>query len=93
MQSQQQMIGASRLSQSAGKGRGRLAAATAMSENIGSDESRWLVSYADFMTLLMAFFVVMYSVSQVSDDYFRVLSETFDEAFKKAEELEEFYTK
>lgn len=88
MQSKQQMIGASRLSQNAGKGRGRLAAATAMSENAGSDESRWLVSYADFMTLLMAFFVVMYSLSQVSDDYFRVLSETFDEAFNSPQVLD-----
>ncbi|PIY00592.1 MAG: hypothetical protein COZ23_07480, partial [Hydrogenophilales bacterium CG_4_10_14_3_um_filter_58_23] len=26
---------------------------------------RWLVSYADFITLLFAFFVVMYSISQV----------------------------
>src|SRR5882672_1128428 len=26
---------------------------------------RWLVSYADFVTLLFAFFVVMYSTSQV----------------------------
>jgi chemotaxis protein MotB len=29
------------------------------------NHERWLVSYADFMTLLFAFFVVMYSVSRV----------------------------
>ncbi|MBI5545215.1 MAG: OmpA family protein [Deltaproteobacteria bacterium] len=29
------------------------------------NHERWLVSYADFMTLLFAFFVVMYAVSQV----------------------------
>ena len=27
------------------------------------NHERWLVSYADFITLLFAFFVVMYSVS------------------------------
>ena len=28
---------------------------------------RWLVSYADFITLLFAFFVVMYAISQVNE--------------------------
>ena len=45
------------------------------------NHDRWLVSYADFMTLLMAFFVVMYSISQVSEDKYRQLTETFSEAF------------
>ena len=54
--------------------------------NAGSD--RWLVSYADFMTLLMAFFVVMYSLSQVSDDHFRVLGEALDKAFN-SDQLED----
>src|SRR5271165_1860643 len=30
-----------------------------------SNHERWLVSYADFITLLFAFFVVLYSSSQV----------------------------
>ena len=45
------------------------------------NHDRWLVSYADFMTLLMAFFVVMYSISQVSEEKYRILTETFNEAF------------
>lgn len=42
---------------------------------------RWLVSYADFITLLFAFFVVMYSISQVNEGKYKVLSETLTEAF------------
>ncbi|MFT4562075.1 MAG: chemotaxis protein MotB [Gammaproteobacteria bacterium] len=36
--------------------------------------NRWIISYADFITLLFAFFVVMYSISSVNDGKFRVLS-------------------
>lgn len=49
------------------------------------NHERWLVSYADFMTLLMAFFVVMYSISQVNDSKYRVLSNTLTEAFNNPE--------
>lgn len=45
------------------------------------NQERWLVSYADFITLLFAFFVVMYSISQVNQSKYRVLSETFEQAF------------
>jgi len=43
---------------------------------------RWLVSYADFITLLFAFFVVMYSMSSINDGKYRVLSDTLVEAFR-----------
>lgn len=46
------------------------------------NHERWLVSYADFITLLFAFFVVMYSVSSVNQGKYRVLSSTLDGAFK-----------
>ncbi len=42
---------------------------------------RWLVSYADFITLLFAFFVVMYSISNVNLGKYRVLSESVSTAF------------
>lgn len=45
------------------------------------NHDRWLVSYADFVTLLFAFFVVMYSISQVNEGKYRVLSSTLIEAF------------
>lgn len=45
---------------------------------------RWMVSYADFVTLLFAFFVVMYAISSVNEGKYRVLSDTMTEAFKVA---------
>nr|MBA2482831.1 flagellar motor protein MotD [Nitrosomonas sp.] len=38
------------------------------------NHDRWLVSYADFITLLFAFFVVMYAISSVNENKYRVLS-------------------
>ena len=45
------------------------------------NHDRWLVSYADFITLLFAFFVVMYSISSVNNSKYRSLSEALDEIF------------
>lgn len=47
------------------------------------NRDRWLVSYADFITLLFAFFVVMYSVSSVNEGKYRVLSNSLTTAFGK----------
>lgn len=43
---------------------------------------RWLVSYADFITLLFAFFVVMYAISSVNEGKYRVLSESLIASFR-----------
>ena len=48
-----------------------------LSENV----DRWLVSYAEFVTLLFAFFVVMYAISSVNEGKYRVLSDTLVAAF------------
>jgi chemotaxis protein MotB len=45
------------------------------------NHERWLVSYADFITLLFAFFVVMYALSTVSEGKYRVLSDSLVNAF------------
>lgn len=51
-------------------------------ETESSDSAdRWLVSYADFITLLFAFFVVMYSISNVNKGKYRVLSDSVMTAF------------
>jgi chemotaxis protein MotB len=44
---------------------------------------RWLVSYADFITLLFAFFVVMYAISSVNEGKYRVMSDSLINAFKE----------
>ncbi len=46
------------------------------------NHERWLVSYADFITLLFAFFVVMYAVSSVNEGKYRVLSDSISAAFR-----------
>lgn len=45
------------------------------------DSHRWVISYADFITLLFAFFVVMYAMSQVNEAKYRVLSDSLQESF------------
>ncbi len=48
---------------------------------------RWLVSYADFITLLFAFFVVMYAISQVNESKYRVFSDSLVQAFQNPSRL------
>ena len=49
------------------------------------NRDRWMVSYADFMTLLLSFFVVMYSVSKIDQEKYRALTQTMDAAFNVPE--------
>jgi len=42
---------------------------------------RWIISYADFITLLFAFFVVMYAVSSVNEEKYRELSQVMSGVF------------
>lgn len=51
-------------------------------EEHADNHERWLVSYADFITLLFAFFIVMYAVSSVNEGKYRVLSSSLVSAFK-----------
>ncbi|EKD88207.1 MAG: hypothetical protein ACD_35C00004G0003 [uncultured bacterium] len=46
----------------------------------GGDE-RWLVSYADFITLLFVLFVVLYSIGQVDVTKYKILAESMRAAF------------
>ncbi|MCC6867951.1 MAG: flagellar motor protein MotD [Burkholderiales bacterium] len=46
------------------------------------NHERWLVSYADFITLLFAFFVVMYAISTLNEGKYRVLADALIVAFR-----------
>lgn len=45
------------------------------------NHERWLISYADFITLLFAFFVVMYAISVVNEGKYKVFSDALGDAF------------
>lgn len=45
-----------------------------------------MVSYADFITLLFAFFVVMYAISSVNEGKYKTLSNSLGEAFSNKEQ-------
>ena len=42
----------------------------------------WAIPYGDLITLLLAFFVVMYAISSVNEGKFRVLSDSLQSAFR-----------
>lgn len=45
------------------------------------NHDRWLISYADFVTLLFAFFVVMYSISSVNEEKYKTFGAALNSAF------------
>lgn len=47
------------------------------------NHERWLVSYADFVTLLFAFFVVLYASAQIDKQRATRLSDAIDSAFRQ----------
>lgn len=54
-----------------------------------SDTERWLVSYADYMTLLFALFVVLYSMATMEKEQFKKLQDTIAKVFIEATEKKE----
>ncbi len=44
----------------------------------------WAIPYADLMTLLLAFFVVMYAISSVNEGKYRVVADALSSAFGSA---------
>lgn len=50
-------------------------------ETADVSEDRWILSYADFITLLFAFFVVLYAISTVNEEKYSQLSEVLADRF------------
>lgn len=46
-----------------------------------ADHAAWAIPYGDLVTLLLAFFVVMYATSTANDGKYRVLSDALNQAF------------
>ena len=44
-------------------------------------DERWLITYADMITLLMVFFIVLYSMSQTDAVKFKAMAESLSKAF------------
>jgi chemotaxis protein MotB len=49
-----------------------------------ANHEAWAIPYGDLVTLLLAFFVVMYSMSSVNEGKYRVLSDSLRAAFRGA---------
>ncbi len=45
------------------------------------NHERWMISYSDFITLLFAFFVVMYATSSVNEGKYRTFGASLSDAF------------
>ena len=46
-----------------------------------SQKERWLITYADMITVLLIFFIVMYALSKVDVDKFEALTQSMSAAF------------
>lgn len=51
-----------------------------LTEAPGSSRDRWLVSYADYVTLLLAFFVTIYAVTRLDSDKLLVAQQSIQQA-------------
>jgi chemotaxis protein MotB len=60
-----------------GRGRRRKGHGEAHAEN----HERWLITYADLITLLMVFFIVLYSMANADSDKFKKVSAALTQAF------------
>ena len=49
-------------------------------------KDRYLITYADLITLLLGLFVILYAASQVDEERYKELSNAFSDYFKSTKE-------
>lgn len=52
-----------------------------------ADMDRWIISYADFITLLFAFFLVMYAMSSINQEKYEEVSVALSDVFTRGSEV------
>lgn len=56
--------------------------------NVNNDaKDRWLITYADLITLLLIFFVVMYAMSRIDVEKYEVVTQSLQLTFKNGDSL------
>ena len=45
------------------------------------NNNRWMIPYADLITLLMVFFIVLYSISNLNQKNYKILTENLMKEF------------
>lgn len=53
----------------------------------GESTDRWMISYADFITLLFAFFVTLYALSAINEGKYKVVADSLGLAFLNIQPL------
>jgi chemotaxis protein MotB len=51
------------------------------------NHERWLITYADLITLLLVFFIIMYAMSKIDTAKYEVLAQTLNLQFNKADSV------
>jgi chemotaxis protein MotB len=51
------------------------------------NHERWLITYADLITLLLVFFIIMYSMSKIDTEKYTVLTQALNFQFTKADTI------
>ena len=57
-----------------------------------NNEHRWLVSYADIVTLLLALFIVLYGISAPNEGQYKEVSSSLNKAFSRKQDNNAFAT-
>ncbi|WP_274654133.1 OmpA/MotB family protein [Paenibacillus humicola] len=51
------------------------------------NHERWLITYSDLITLLLIFFVILYAMSRIDVDKYKVLAQSLQLEFRKADSV------